>query len=102
MSQRVHMGTLGEATLEDGAVERTLDTTVGDRPAVVRQAMAQSPARRRREQPLRGAMGPPIRTQPRQDRGWERDVAILFAFAMYVHQHPRAVDIGDLQPRAFE
>ena len=96
------MRALREATAEDGAAERTLKTAVGDRSAVVRQAVAQSPARRRREQPLRGAMGPPVRAQPRQDWGRERNVAILFAFAVDMHHHPRAVDIGDLQARPFE
>ena len=35
MPQRVHMRALREATAEDGAVERTLQTTAGDGPAVV-------------------------------------------------------------------
>jgi len=47
-------------------------------------------------------MRPPIRAQPRQDRRGQGDVAVLFAFAVDVHHHPRAVDIGDLQARPFE
>ena len=102
MSQRVHMRALREATPEDGAVECTLQTTAGDGPAVVRETVRQAAAGRCGKHPLARAMRPPIRPQPREDRGRQRDVAVLFAFAVDVHHHPRTVDIGDLETRPFE
>ena len=102
MAQRVDRGVFGDAALEDRATERTLETAARDGPALVGQAMPQAAARRGREQPLARAMGAPIVAQPREDGRGQGHVAIPFTFAVNVQQHPPAVDIGDLEPRAFE
>ena len=102
MAQRVHRRVFGDPALEDRAPERTLETAARDGPALVGQAVTQAVARRGRDQPLARAMGAPIVAQPREDRRGQGDVAIPFAFAVNVEQHPPAVDIGDLAPRALE
>ena len=102
MPQGVHMGTLRDATSEDSPVERALQTAAGDGPAVVRQAVRQTATSRCGKHPFARAMGLPIRPQPRQNRGGQRDVAVLLPLAVYVHHHPRTVDIGDGQARPFE
>src|SRR5712692_9870887 len=96
------MRALREATAEDGAAERTLQATPGDGPTVVGETVGQAAAGRCGKHPLAPPMRPPIRAQPRQDRRRERDVAVLFAFAVDVYHHPCTVDIGDMQVRPFE
>jgi hypothetical protein len=53
-----HMRTLRDSAPLERAAEGILQTTARDRAAVVRQAVVQPPARRRREQPLRGGEVP--------------------------------------------
>src|SRR2546427_12519391 len=93
---------LREATLEDSAVERTLQTAASDGPAVVGETVRQAATGRGRKHPVARAMRPPIRAQSRQDRRGQGNVAVLFAFAVDVDDHPRTVDIGDLQARPLE
>lgn len=47
-------------------------------------------------------MRAPVIAQPGKSHHGKRDVTILSSFAVNVQEHPVAVDIGNLQARAFK
>src|SRR5712691_3137569 len=102
MSERVHAGTFGHPTLPPRTTKRTLQTAVRDRPTLVREAVLEPATRGSREEPLARPMGAPVVAQPREERRRQRHVAVAAALAVNVQQHPATVDVGDLDPRAFE
>ena len=96
------MRAFGDATRLDGPSKRTLETAVRDGTAVVHEAVGQPAAGGRREQPQRRAMRAPVRAEHRQQRRGNRDIPVVLPFAVHEEQQARAIDLPDLQFRAFQ
>jgi hypothetical protein len=82
MAQRVDMRAFGNPAAPHCAPKGALETAARDGPAGVREAVREAVSRGRREQPRRGAVGPPRGPEHRQQGGGQGYEAVLLALPM--------------------
>ncbi len=95
--QRVDVGPLVHAALLAGPDKGRLQTRAGNRAGPGGDEVARALAKRRGKQPLRRAVGAPVRAQQGQRVHRQGDVAVAPALAMDVQQPSGAVHVGDLE-----
>jgi len=81
MAQRVDMGPLGDPGPRHRPPERALQTAPGDRSPVVQEGMRELVTGRCGEQPHRGTIRAPVGGEPRQGRGRQGNITVLWVRA---------------------
>ena len=99
MPQRVHVRVFGNAGFLPCPVKGALQARAGDRADFLVQALADATAGWRGKQPFSRPVRLPELAQQTQRAFRQRDVAIPLALAVNEKDHPRTIDVGDLELR---
>ena len=101
MPQRVYVRVFGNSGFLPCPVKGALQARAGDRADFLVQALGDATAGRRGKQPFSRPVRLPELAQQTQRAFRQRDVAIPLALAVNEKDHPRTINVGDLELRPF-